>query len=263
MRDACTFLSRNPSALPTPPASAQDRRGPCILKCPTLRQEGTLSLEKSAGHGAANRVTYIRGNTDTKMLWPADSIPDGDFTVCSVTRYTGRARGKILTCKNSPAKSQNWFHGHWSRRGGCTVEFFGDKAGTCQTGRGRAKYGGWKTDNFRDARYQEGTDSWESNNHGAVDDWLVMCGTNGQGTDVPGNIVIDQEAIGTTKNGGSSNCQLNIGYHQASDWALHSLFIWNKALSTPRPLSCSLLSRSRSPSLSLPLSPPSPPFSLS
>ncbi|KAJ1465893.1 hypothetical protein T484DRAFT_1922497, partial [Baffinella frigidus] len=60
-----------------------------------------------------------------------------------------------------------------------------------------------------------------------------MCGTNDASVSVPGNIVLDQDEIGTA-NGGGGPCQLNINVYpnEASDWLLHSLLIWDSGLST-------------------------------
>ena len=90
-----------------------------------------------------------------------------------------------------------WAHGHW--------------AGT----RGVVYYNAWKA---------------SSATKGVLDDWLVMCGTNAVAP-VPGNIILDQDEIGTNT-GGSSNLRLNIGYAYRSDWALHSLLIWDYSLGT-------------------------------
>ena len=130
------------------------------------------------------------------MLWPENSIPH-TFTVCSVTRYTGGSRGHILSCNRSPSQSVYWLHGHDASR------------------RGNAYYGGWKTFTFT---------------YGDHDDWLVMCGTNA-GPTFPGNILLDRNEIGTA-DGGTGSCRLNIGYSSVSDWALHSLLIWDYSLGT-------------------------------
>jgi hypothetical protein len=147
-----------------------------------------------SGDGAANAVAHITGTTSTKMLWPEDSIPT-TFTVCSVTRYTGGSRGRILNCLNSPSQSLNWLHGHGP-----------------PSSRGIAFYGAAK----------------RSGNVGNVDDWLVMCGTNA-GATAPGNIILDQSEIGTT-DGGDGGGRLNIGYYENSNWALHSVLIWDYSL---------------------------------
>jgi len=159
-----------------------------------------VATANASGHGAANAVTSITGTEDTRMLWPENSIPD-TFTVCSVTRYTGGSRGRILNCQRSPSQSVNWLHGHggWS---------------------GRAFYKEWKTSGANQRDH---------------DNWLVMCGTNG-GPTFPGNILLDRDEIGTA-DGGTGSCRLNIGYSTESDWALHSLLIWDYSLGTvPAPL---------------------------
>jgi hypothetical protein len=160
-----------------------------------------VATAAASGDGAANAVTFITGTTTTQLLWPENSIPS-TFTVCSVTRYTGGQSGRILTCDGSPSQSVNWLHGHWY---GAT--------------RGVAYYNAWRT---------------ASDNHGVVDDWLVMCGTNA-GAPAPGNIIFDQDEIGRTA-GGTGGCRLSIGYRggyaEISDWALHSLLIWDYSLGT-------------------------------
>ena len=160
-----------------------------------------MATANASGHGAANAVTSITGTEDTRMLWPENSIPD-TFTVCSVTRYTGGKSRRILTCNGSPSQSVHWLHGHHGGK------------------RGRGYYHGWKA---------------MGASHGDHDDWLVMCGTNA-GATVPGNIIVDRNEIGTA-DGGAGSCRLNIGYAEESDWALHSLLIWDYSLGTlPTPL---------------------------
>ena len=155
-----------------------------------------MATAAASGDGAANAVTFITGTTTTKLLWPESSIPS-TFTVCSVTRYTGGSRQCILDCNHSPSQDANWLHGHHGSRSGL------------------AYYQGWKT------LYE---------NHGVLDDWLVMCGTNA-GATAPGNIIVDQDEIGTN-NGGVGSCRLNINYDKTSDWAMHSLLIWDYSLGT-------------------------------
>ncbi|KAJ1464607.1 hypothetical protein T484DRAFT_1922905, partial [Baffinella frigidus] len=124
-----------------------------------LTVEGTVATATASGDGAANAVTFISGTASpaTKLLWPESSIP-GTFTVCSVTRYTGGTRQRLLTCEGGPSYSQSfsWIHGQSSGRSG------------------------W-------AYY--GTTTAPETNVGGVDDWLVMCGTNGAGVTFPGNII--------------------------------------------------------------------------
>jgi len=155
-----------------------------------------VATATASGDGATNAVPHITGTTATQMLWPEDSIPS-TFTVCSVTRYTGGARTRILNTIGSPgtqAAGHNWAHGHLGARG-------------------VAHYNLWRT---------------SLNNVGNIDDWLVMCGTNAGATD-PGNIILDQNEIGTLI-GGVGSARLNINYQATSDWALHSVLIWDYSL---------------------------------
>ena len=138
-----------------------------------------MATAAASGDGIANVVTFITGTTTAKLLWPENSIPR-NFTVCSVTRYTGGSRGRILQCLYSPSQSVDWLHGH----------SYGH--------RGVAHYEAYKT----------------ALDHGVVDDWLVMCGTNA-GATAPGNTVLDQDEIGTA-DGGTGGCRLNIGYCQGT-----------------------------------------------
>jgi len=155
-----------------------------------------VATAAASGDGAANAVTFISGTTATKLLWPENSIPS-TFTICSVTRYTEESGNRILNCQSSPSQSVNWLHGHY------------------HSARGVAYYGGFKT---------------STANHGVRKDWLVVCGTN-DGATAPGNMVADQDEIGTA-DGGAGSCRLNIGYADPSDWALHSLLIWDYSLGT-------------------------------
>ncbi|KAJ1479320.1 hypothetical protein T484DRAFT_1814734 [Baffinella frigidus] len=161
-----------------------------------LMVAGTVASAAASGDGAANAVTSISGTTATKLLWPESSIPS-TFTVCSVTRYTGGSSGRILNCKESPTQPKDWLHGH----------VYGL--------RGTAYYQFWTA-----AR----------TTFGDVDDWLVMCGTNAEAT-APGNIVLNQSEIGASGDG-VGGCRLSIGYADVSDWALHSVLIWDYSLGT-------------------------------
>jgi hypothetical protein len=121
------------------------------------------------------------------------AVIPSEFTVCSVTRYTGSAKRRILD-----GAGANWLHGH----------YYGNA--------GVAYYEGWKTAN--------------QNNVSPNTNWLVMCGSNAgsqlklvNGVDV-GTI----EAGGTGGvvslwvNGGSSN--------QKSDFAIAEVAVWPRGL---------------------------------
>ena len=73
---------------------------------------GSASVGTIAGNGAGAEISirYVGGSTSTKILWGSLSVPS-TFTICSITRYSGAAKQRILTCKN-----RNWLHGHWGYR---------------------------------------------------------------------------------------------------------------------------------------------------
>ena len=149
-------------------------------------------LAAGSGNGSTTELQYLAGDTSSTVLWPTGSIPT-EFTICSVTRYTGGSMGRILTGKNI-----NWFHGHWGSR------------------RGVAYYEEWKT-NFL--------------NVGVLTDWLIMCGKN-RGSK-PYNILVDGVASGITDGGiGSDILAINRSpSFQNSDWAFREVMIWSTALS--------------------------------
>merc|ERR1712194_335577 len=64
-----------------------------------------LVESRSAGHGAASEVLALSGTTSAATAFGA--VIKREFTVCSVTRYTGGAKERILQ------GSSNWLHGHW------------------------------------------------------------------------------------------------------------------------------------------------------
>ena len=78
---------------------------------------GTVTTGIASGNGASAPVTFVGGTTSTKMQWGAGSIPN-KFTICSVTRYSGSSKGRILTCAANPSGDSNWLHGHWSGQAG-------------------------------------------------------------------------------------------------------------------------------------------------
>jgi len=48
------------------------------------------------------------GGTDSSIIFESGSIPY-DFTICSLSRYSGTVQHKIMTKFND---GENWFHGH-------------------------------------------------------------------------------------------------------------------------------------------------------
>ena len=156
-----------------------------------------VSYASASGNGAFVNIPYLYGSTTNTMLWQTGSIP-ANFTICSITRYTGGANQRILQSNGPQVDSSNWLHGHWMNR------------------RGVCYYVGWKTSS--------------SVSNGTLTNWLVTCGKN-NGTS-PNNILVDGVSIGTA-NGGSGNLQLSIntgGYTEYSDWAFSNVIIWDQTL---------------------------------
>ena len=81
----------------------------------------------------------VRGGTSTRVVFPSALPPT--FTVCSVSRYAGPARGRILNGDG------NWLHGHWSGQVGV------------------AYYEGWKTSPYTSISVVQ-------------TDFVIFCGEN-------------------------------------------------------------------------------------
>ena len=156
----------------------------------TLSGTGLTEL-RSAGHGAASEVLALSGTTSSVIAFGA--VIQSEFTVCSVTRYTGGAKQRILQ-----GGSANWLHGHWQGRAGV------------------AHYGGWKTS------YQ-----------GSVSpntDWVVMCGTNAESQlKLVNGVDVGTETGGT----GGVSLFVNGGpYGQYSDFAIAEVVVWPRGLTS-------------------------------
>ena len=151
---------------------------------------------KKSGNGATSAITFISGGTESYVTWPPGSIPS-QFTILSLTRYTGGSRSRILT---SYGGNTNWLHGHW-----------GGQRGICY-------YEGWKTQSYTTI--------------GNTDDWLCCISKNGGTT--PNNILVDGIGNGTNS-GGTGNYNLSINRSgccggERSDWALSCVIIWDSHL---------------------------------
>ncbi|EJK52184.1 hypothetical protein THAOC_28574, partial [Thalassiosira oceanica] len=164
-----------------------------------------LSEVTESGHGANKEVTALKGTT-------LDSINFGDviktvFTICSVTRYTGGAFGRILN-----GEGADWLHGHhgWSN---------GGKAGV-------AHYQGWKTKS-------DGT------NVNPITDWVVMCGTNA-GSQLK---LVNGVSKGTADGGqGGVTLWINGGKYmpeESSDFAVAEVMVWDRGLTSDEMYSAS------------------------
>jgi hypothetical protein len=60
-----------------------------------MLQTGAVSIGSLTGNGAFWSVPYVGGTTGTQFSWGAASIPS-NFTICSITRYSGVAKRRIL-----------------------------------------------------------------------------------------------------------------------------------------------------------------------
>ena len=107
----------------------------------TLSGDG-FSRVRESGNGSPWFVTALQGGTSSVIRFGPGRIIESEFTICSVTRYTGGLKRRILD-----GGEENWLHGH-------------------HTGHvGVAHYSGWKT-------------SPQGLNDSPDTDWVVMCGTN-------------------------------------------------------------------------------------
>ena len=183
----------------------------------TLSGSG-LSVESQSGHGADSVVTALIGTT-------SDTIEFGDvikteFTICSVTRYTGGTNRRILTGGETGAiygESANWFHGH-----------HGDKAGVAFYGGAVDPVGGhhiglWKT-------RKDGT------NVDPLTDWVFMCGTN-----AGSQLTLVNGVDKGTADGGPGDVKLWVNGGTAtgccyvvetSDFAIAELMVWDRGLTS-------------------------------
>ena len=110
----------------------------------SILSKGTISLKKETGNGAENAIAYLQGDAASSILFAKSSIPR-EFTLCSLSRYTGGPTNTILSAADA---GSSWFHGH--ANGNVGVEY----------------YDRWKTS----------TTSLVSAEF--ADNWLVMCGQN-------------------------------------------------------------------------------------
>jgi hypothetical protein len=138
-------------------------------------------------------VAFISGSTQSRLYWPEGSIPN-TFTICSITRYTGGANGRILN-----GIGRNWLHGHHGGRSGMAY--------------------------YEKVLMDDTKRSFSS-------DWAVMCGSNGLPS--PTNILYNGAALGTDQGGlGGGTLGVNptnSEQREYSDWALSFVAIWDQHL---------------------------------
>ena len=164
---------------------------------------------RAPGNGATNQLPALSGTTSSVIQFgavrpePFDRIIQSEFTVCSVTRYTGGAKQRILQtgcirysgfCGNGA----DWFHGH-----------HGDKAGV--------------------AFYQDGWKTAVQNNVSPDTDWVVMCGTNAGLSQLKLANGVDV-GIATGGSFGGTSLVVNAGVGEYSDFAIAEVAVWPRGL---------------------------------
>ncbi|OLP80195.1 hypothetical protein AK812_SmicGene39424 [Symbiodinium microadriaticum] len=158
--------------------------------------KNTVFRRVAAGYGADRPVTFIQGYTWSGFTF--GNVLPLTHSVCSITRYTGSSRGRVL----QSSSSKNWLHGHWRNHVGVI------------------HYNGWVTEHERNPN---------------VLDWLVLCGTNGAtrafdglSSDTPTNIATKEPKKFT----GTIPLYVNHGReHEKSDFAVMEVITWDRVLS--------------------------------
>ena len=152
-------------------------------------QAPDATVKTESGHGAKGKVKFISGNTGVKVDF--GPILKNDYTICSVARYTGGSKGRILDCNN-----KNWLHGHWASQVGV------------------AHYQTWNTNSRR---------------NGGNKDWLVICGSDGKqvylGSNPDKNI-----ATKTGRAFGGGEHRLVTNRREKSDFAIMEVMVWKRKL---------------------------------
>ncbi|EJK70530.1 hypothetical protein THAOC_08100, partial [Thalassiosira oceanica] len=150
-------------------------------------------------HGTDSEVAVaaVKGTTASKIDF--GYVIKTTFTICSVTRYTDGTQERILN------GNFNWLHGHWE--GSAGVAF----------------YGSWVTSS--------------QNNVDPNTDWVVMCGTNADGTDAESRLKLANGANTATENGGWGDTTLWINGGllmpaESSDFAVAEVMVWDRGLTS-------------------------------
>jgi hypothetical protein len=164
---------------------------------------GKIEFVTEVGHGSVIPVSSMNGGISSTLLWPFINSPN--FTICSLSRYTGKFnRGRILG-GTFQTEQCDFFHGH-----------FGGKFGV-------AYYGGWT------AQSRYGIE-------GSATDWLVMCGQNGDDVLSPDNVLANGKPVGTQKSGSyRPYCRFGVNYVsvgtlEPSEWAIADVIVWDRHL---------------------------------
>ena len=152
---------------------------------------GTVETVTTTGNGVKGLVRMVTGTTATSYTF--GEILKNHYTICSITRYTGSHKLRILQGTRT-----NWLHGHW-----------GGAAGV-------AHYEGWlgqKTSRLTN-----------------VDDWVVLCGTS-QRLMLDGKTVATRSDHIPGSQAVVINAGTHHGDSEKSDWGVAEVIAWDRALS--------------------------------
>merc|ERR1739838_1257512 len=148
--------------------------------------------------GARAKVGAVAGNWSTSVTF--GPIIKEDFTICSISRYTGKFKNRILQGSYVDDISKgNWVHGHWA-----------DRAAV-------AYYESWKTS--RDNKLKK------------ITDWLIMCGQNDEHPILHANgLDVANHRIRQHQYNVNINC-CGCCHKEGSDWAVAEIMTWDRHLS--------------------------------
>ena len=161
-----------------------------------------FTISNKNGNGSLSNVIALEGTTSSSISF--GDIVKNQFTICSITRYTGDTnQSRILTDPNG------WTHGHHD------------------VGAGVAYYGGWFTT--------------KQDNVSSDTNWVVMCATNAASNLKLVNGINVGTAGGSGNislfiNPKNSDNPWNM---PASDFAIVEMAVWNRGLSETELLSVS------------------------
>jgi hypothetical protein len=152
-----------------------------------------VTLDNGDGHRAIASIPFLYGDINSSINFNAKI--NKNFTVCSITRYTGTTRKRILCATQS-----NWLHGHHGNRVG--VAYYN------------------KTINLTNLP------------NTLFDDWVVTCGKNGSQPDrnLIANGINRGEQSGGSGTGNATICINDGSYNEKSNFAFSQLLIWDKVL---------------------------------
>lgn len=172
-----------------------------------VAEHGSVYREVAGGHGADNPVTFIKGRAKGKSGFNFGAVLKQTFTICSVTRYDGPSQREVLN-----GKTHHIAHGHGVVQG----------VGTA----GVAYYAGWQTNYHGEGFHLKAPYAKPTNAAVGVDDWIVLCGTNGAARVMDGLKRKISNGHATSK-GGDNSLVIKVG----SDWAAMEVITWDRALS--------------------------------